>query len=584
VLAIGHGAVILTIPLLMKTSPAFSRPILLSILALAVLPYFIGLGASTLWDSNEAFYTEVPRQMILTGDWVNPSFNGKPRFNKPPLSYWVVAASYKIFGVSELAERLPIALGAVVLILIVFIIGRELHSVEAGLYGAIAMAASPRFLMFSRRIIIDLYLAMFMGLVLIFFVLAEKRPDRRKLFLALMYCATGLAVLTKGPVGAVLPAAVFLIHFAVTGRLRRLREIGLPSGLLIVAAIVLPWYVIIYHQHGWQYIESFLLRDNLSRYTQPVWGPRRGVFFYIPVLIGDLLPWSIFLPLALWTVIRGRFKPDSVATSAPPKKPAAGLPEIEPSLGLLMMIWVAVIVVVFSLSSNKEDLYILPAFPAATALVGAALARALSEPRETGSLRWALIVLAAVLVAAGGAVLSLFGGDNNPVQLAGTTAIGVFALAGGLLAAALAAFKKHLAALLTTAVVVIAANWVFTSSTLKDFERYKPVRRFCDIIGARADAEALVGYYRLASPSMVFYLGRPVFEYYDDEELLSAFSSGKQVYCLITAGDYEALAGKLPGATYVLASNPVFQVKLKVILEKKELPQVLLISNVSGAK
>ena len=80
-------------------------------LVLAICPYLIGLGDSSLWDSNEAFYAETPRRMLETGDWLSPSFNYQPRFNKPPLSYWIVALFYSVLGVSETAERLPVVLG-----------------------------------------------------------------------------------------------------------------------------------------------------------------------------------------------------------------------------------------------------------------------------------------------------------------------------------------------------------------------------------------------------------------------------------------------------------------------------------------
>src|SRR5215208_5230190 len=108
-------------------------------LALAIAPYFINLGVSSLWDSNEAFYAETPREMLASGDYLNPSFNFKPRFNKPPLCYWIVAGFYKIFGVSETAERLPLALGAVVMIATAFFLGRLAYSTEAGLLAAIAL-------------------------------------------------------------------------------------------------------------------------------------------------------------------------------------------------------------------------------------------------------------------------------------------------------------------------------------------------------------------------------------------------------------------------------------------------------------
>ena len=92
------------------------RPLLLVILVLALAPYFIKIGASSLWDSNEAFYTETPREMMESGDYINPTFNYQPRFNKPPVSYWVVIAFYKLFGVSASSERLAIVLAAMVMI------------------------------------------------------------------------------------------------------------------------------------------------------------------------------------------------------------------------------------------------------------------------------------------------------------------------------------------------------------------------------------------------------------------------------------------------------------------------------------
>ena len=123
----------------MHLSLAHRRYGLLLLLALSIAPFFLNLGASSLWDSNEAFYAETPREMIESGDFINPSFNYKPRFNKPPLSYWVVAASYQLFGVSETAERLPLALGAMGMLVTAFVLGRLAQSTEAGLLAAIAL-------------------------------------------------------------------------------------------------------------------------------------------------------------------------------------------------------------------------------------------------------------------------------------------------------------------------------------------------------------------------------------------------------------------------------------------------------------
>jgi hypothetical protein len=141
---------------------------------------------------------------------------------------------------------------------------------------------------------------------------------------------------------------------------------------------------------------------------------------------------------------------------------------------------------------------------------------------------------------------------------------------------------KRLAAVLASVIAVIVFNWVFVLRTLPDFERYKPVRALCELISSRPP-DALAGYYRLASPSMSFYLRRPIFEYYSREEIDSALGSGKDVYCVMTAADYDSLKPQLGVPTYVLASRPMFQVKLKGLLDKVEPPQVVLISNANGA-
>jgi lysylphosphatidylglycerol synthetase-like protein (DUF2156 family) len=242
-------------------------------------------------------------------------------------------------------------------------------------------------------------------------------------------------------------------------------------------------------------------------------------------------------------------------------------------------------VIFFSLSRSKEDLYILPIYPAAAALVGKLLARWLTEKdfwRRHVPVHTTVLILGTVLVVVGVAVLYVFGRGAQAYELSGATEIGSIALTGGLLASAAAAMGKRLAAVLASVIAVIVFNWVFVLRTLPDFERYKPVRALCELISSRP-TDALAGYYRLASPSMSFYLRRPIFEYYSREEIDSALGSGKDVYCVMTAADYDSLKPQLGVPTYVLASRPMFQVKLKGLLDKVEPPQVVLISNANGA-
>ena len=344
--------------------PRRSKHTLLAALLLAaVVPYFLNLGVSSIWDANEAFYAQTPREMIETGDYVTPSFNFQLRMNKPVLSYWNVAVSYRLFGVSEWSERLPIALGALVIIGTAFGLGRLLSGTFGGLLAALVLATSPRLLLLARRIIIDIHITMWMGLVLLCFALAETRPQRRRLYLCLMYVAAGFGVLTKGPVAVFLPAVAFFIYLASQKRLGDLRHMLLPTGAAISLAIVVPWYYLLYREHGWEYIGSFIFGENLGRYAEAVGEQSRGLLFYIPVMLADLFPWSFMIPLALWWAIRYHRR-DRVAR--------------------LLVVWIAVVVVFFSLSGTKEDLYILPIVTAEAALIGAMLAAAAEDVADIG--------------------------------------------------------------------------------------------------------------------------------------------------------------------------------------------------------
>src|SRR3712207_596594 len=130
------------------------RPLAVLLLALAILPYFIGLGDSSIWDANEALYVETPREMMERGDYVFPTFNYEPRVNKPVLSYWIVAGFYKAFGISVWSERLAIALGGTGLVGIGFVLGfasmsRRDAAWLAALWAGAGLAIAPRVLMFS---------------------------------------------------------------------------------------------------------------------------------------------------------------------------------------------------------------------------------------------------------------------------------------------------------------------------------------------------------------------------------------------------------------------------------------------------
>jgi 4-amino-4-deoxy-L-arabinose transferase-like glycosyltransferase len=553
------------------------RAVLCVLLAAAVCPYFVGLGSSSIWDANEAFYVETPREMLESGDYISPTFNYEPRLNKPILSYWIVAAFYHVFGISVAVQRLAIALGAMVLIAAAFFLARAAYPMpgavdsgarlEAALWAAVGLAITPRLLMFSRRIFIDVYITMFMALTLLFFALAERYPDRRRLFLVLMYASVGFGMLTKGPVAAVLPGLVFAVYLIVRRELRRVPEMMIPGGALIVAAIVVPWYAMLYDRHGWTYIRSFFLGENVARFAEGYGVDSvRGPLFYLPVLFSDSFPWSTFLiasAVAGWRARRSTAEDDRVVR-----------------LRLLLWLWIAIIVGFFSLSAAKQDLYIFPIVPAVAALAGVVIARALAQDaRASRAIRISAMAIGIVVAVLAAGVVYLFKAGGTGYALDGTVLAGVVGIAGGAAVTALALTLRLRAALLTIVGTFVVLNWLFVLRVLPSFEAYKPATGFARTLEPRLTPDAVVATYNEAIPSLVFYLRRHVEQLFDDDRFVALVRSNRPVYAVLSRENFAGLSEALGPGTCVIEQRPTFDVKLRNVLAREPMPHLVLISN-----
>jgi 4-amino-4-deoxy-L-arabinose transferase-like glycosyltransferase len=551
------------------------------LLAVAIVPYFLDLGGSSIWDANEAFYVETPREMMEQRDYVTPTFNYEPRLNKPVLSYWIVAGFYRVFGVSVAVQRAPIALGALILILTAACLARAASTngghrdrqssatgirtaTEAALWAGLGLAVTPRLLMFARRIFIDVYISMFFGLTLLFFVLAERVPGRRRTWLALMYVAAGLGTLTKGPVAIVLPALAFGLYLLWHGELRRLKSMMLPAGALIVLLIVAPWYVALYLRHGWGPVTEFVFGENVARYTTGVGvDSERGPLFYLPVLISDSFPWSMFLVAAAMSWWRAR-------KAGTAKEPAQ-------RIRTLLGIWVVVFVAFFTASAAKQDLYIFPIAPAVAALAGVTIASGLAA-----AVRWSTVATGAIITLAGAGVLYLFGPGASVYALRGAVAMGGTAVAGGLFVAGAAATNRVRESLFAIVITFIILNWVFVLRVLPDFERFKPVPGFAETLAPRMKPDDALITYDEALPSLVFYLRRHIDPYFLPDEVFERFRENRGVYAIMSPENYAELAPRIKAHTCIIDRRPTFNVKLKNMLNRDSLPELLIVTNRCG--
>jgi 4-amino-4-deoxy-L-arabinose transferase-like glycosyltransferase len=533
-------------------------------LLVAAVPVFVvGLGANSIWDHNEAFYVETPRQMILRGDYVTPYFNDAERLNKPVLSYWIVAGLYHLFGISVGVERLGIAVGALGIVAAAFVIGRAWRSTSTGVLAALIVATAPRVVMHSRRIFIDVYVTLFMSLSLACFVLAERHPRHRERWLLAMYVCIGLGVLTKGPVALVLPALVCALWLTIERRWADVRRLSLVPGLLIIAAIVVPWYAALYLRHGWGPVLGFFQGENVDRFmTSMVPGDARPWWWYSQVLLTDLFPWAPLLLVPLVSAWQGRRQEET---------------DVQARLRRLLWCWVVGITVAFSLSATKQDLYIFPVIAASAALIAETLLSA-----DLGGARRGLTGLlgtSAVLCAtAGAAITYLFG--SGVYGLDGAPLAGALCVAGGLAAAAAVVAGRLRAGVLTLAATFVAFNYVFVLQVLPSVERFKPSPAFADIVASRGSEGDRIGSYEYMLSSLVYYGSRPVHHLATPDDVRGFFEIGSG-WVVMRREQFDAVAPEIPDLC-IAASRPVLNAQIGDLLERRAPAEVVLVTNRCG--
>jgi 4-amino-4-deoxy-L-arabinose transferase-like glycosyltransferase len=308
-----------------------------------------------LFEPDESRYAQIPAEMLRRGDLVVPTLQGEPYLDKPPLLYWCVMASYRVFGVSDWAARIVPALAVHGCVLITYLLGRRLMGERSAWWGAMVLALSPGFLGMTRLLVLDGLLTLFVAASL-FAAFEAVRGERlrRGWWLAAALCC-GLGVLTKGPVAVVLLVPPLWLYRRLSGR-------GVAPGwgawiafALVALTVALPWYLALAVRVP-SFVSYFFWEHNVQRFVAP--GIHvRGVFFYLPVLLLALLPGSLlFVRLVRLVLSSG----EELARAR------------SPELGFCLLAggWC---VLFFTLSACKLPTYVLPAFPFFALALGHAL-------------------------------------------------------------------------------------------------------------------------------------------------------------------------------------------------------------------
>ncbi len=321
----------------------------LLLVCMGLLLFVYKVGDRDLWAPDEDEYAQIPREMMRSGDWLYPTCNNEPWTIKPALYNWLVGVIALPSGdVNEFHARIFSALGALGTFLLTFYLGKRLFSPRAGLLGALAMGTSVLFIEHGRWAQTYMPSALTTTLAIFSFYRGYTDPTKRVASYLWMYVAVGLGVLIMGPVNLIVPGLVVFFYLVVMKDLKHIPRMLPIWGILITAAIVLPWYVVAGMRED--YGSELLMKTNFTRFLN-TWTHQKPFWYYLENLTWAFLPWFFFLPGALHLALSKRSKADRPALK-------------------FVMVWVIALLLFFSIAQCKRNQYLLGVYPALGLLIG----------------------------------------------------------------------------------------------------------------------------------------------------------------------------------------------------------------------
>lgn len=533
------------------------RPVV-TLLLLASLTFFLGLGRQAITDSDEGFYAEAAREMVESGDWVTPHFNYEDRWQKPALYYWLTAATYLAAGPTEFAARWWSALSGLGLVLLTWMAARRLTTRDdaAWLAGAIVATTFGCFAM-ARMALPDLPLALLITAT-IWYAL-----ERRWM---LAGAAAGLGFLMKGPLAIAVPAIVLVPVWWRERQyaLPRLRDLALAA--VVCALIGLPWYAAMTFEHGAAYLNSFFVGDNLERFATERFNEPRPFWFYVPIVIGGMLPWSMFLFVTVPSV-----------TDVLRRRRRLTAEEWR------ILAWILVPPLFFTLSVGKQPRYILPMLPPLAILLARAVTTRVTArpvPTSIGVATWLTALLFVVF-----AVLLL---RAEPLFITAYPALTYAAIAAIVASAAVLAWiavSRRWALLPSVmtgcaAVLLLSVQFGAFAGT-----RPEPVEQMAALVGTHRLAGEPVATYQVFVRNLVFYTRFQQIDLFSEEHAVDLLRSPTRTLFVVRATDLprlEEISGVIPRRLASVRYLNTANIRLRTVLApipSQDVEEVLLVAN-----
>lgn len=551
--------------------------ITLPLLLLAAVTFFAGLGRGAITDSDEAFYADSAREMVASGDWVTPYYNYEPRFQKPVLYYWLTAAASLVLGDSEMAARLWAAMAGLGLVLVTAAAGRRWYDESTGLLAGAIVATNFGYFSIGRMALPDLPLAFCITLAIwaaLVATLEQERSPRK--FVVLAALALGLGFLTKGPVGLIIPVIVIVPVLMIERRSIALTPSDLLLGFVVMIAVAVPWYVVMWFRHGNEYLQGFFIGDNFDRFATDRFNDPRPWWFYFPIVAGGLLPWTPLAlvwmgPLTQWVRRRRDLS----------------------TIDLRLLLWAALPLAFYSLSIGKQPRYILPVLPPLALLLASSIVErtqewrgfdgARSRPRRATSIVVGSLLSGAFFVALGGLLYRVQPLLINVAPIFTQVAAGIIAASGLLIG--LFAISSHW----RTAPVVIALAAAVSLPALQyggwSSGGDDTIRQMARLVQQQRTAHEAVGTYQVFVRNLVFYAHTRTTDIITDEQAAQFLAQAGRAL-MVAPADVVDRIERERGLTLVrIAELPYFNeagVRVRTLLwpdAARDLTRVVLVAN-----
>lgn len=476
-----------------------ARPIAAALMLLMALAWLGGIEQRGLFFPDEGRYAEIPREMTVSGDWVTPRLNGLKYFEKPPLQYWMTAATFAVFGEDEWSARIMPALLGLASVFMTALVGSRLWGASGGLVAGLALGSCWAYFLSGQFLTLDMTFSACLAFGLGAFLLAQRACISNRTRFAWMgaaWLAVALGILAKGFAALALPVLALGLYSALARDAAIWRRLHLVAGSIIVVAVAAPWFVLV-TQRNPEFLDFFVVREHLQRFAETGHHRPGAWWYYIPLLLLGFMPWT---PAIAHALVRR------------PEAREYGVEGFRPEL--FCIAWIVAIVVFFSVSKSKLPAYIVPVFPALALVAGGRLRDLRRSQRSFAIASWGAVA-AGLVVLAGTPWLPAWqkfdalGPDADPalvwLQVAAAAAI-----ASGAGALAFLRFDRVRSALVAL-IVGSFAFWHLASAFLHEVDdNFSSERLIEELTNDTKPFEPNLPFYSVAmfDHSAPFYLGR----------------------------------------------------------------------------